>query len=67
MIVSSSASTRMAQISDGLYADLEHHFDRPQIMELCFEVGLANLVDRLHATYPIADAADEGWQRSTGS
>ncbi len=44
-------STRMATIDEALYAELDAHFDRRQLMELCFEVGLANLVNRFHATF----------------
>lgn len=45
------ASTRMDRIDDELYAQLEANFERRQIMELCFEVGLVNLVNRFHATF----------------
>ena len=45
------ASTRMDRIDDALYGQLEANFERRQIMELCFEVGLANLVNRFHATF----------------
>jgi alkylhydroperoxidase family enzyme len=46
-----AALTRMRAIDDELYAELERHFDRTQIVELCFAVGLANVVNRFHATF----------------
>jgi alkylhydroperoxidase family enzyme len=75
------ASARMERIDDQMYAALEANFSRAQIMELCFEVGLAGTVNRFHATFltdldaetaacPIpdlvAEAAQRGWKRSTG-
>jgi alkylhydroperoxidase family enzyme len=75
------ASARMDRIDDELYARLEASFSRAQIMELCFEVGLAGTVNRFHATFltdldaetaacPIpdlvAEAAQRGWRRSAG-
>lgn len=50
-IVYARRSTRMEPIDDELYADLERHFPREQIMELCFTVGLSNVVNRFHATF----------------
>ena len=32
-------STRMAPISDALFAELSAHFDTQQLIELCFTVG----------------------------
>ena len=75
------ASARMERIDDDLYAALQAHFSREQIMELCFEVGLAGTINRFHATFLtdldaetaacpipdlIAEAAQRGWRRSTG-
>lgn len=75
------ASARMDRIDDQLYGELEAHFTREQIMELCFEVGLAGTVNRFHATFLteldaetaacpvpdlIAEAAQRGWRRSAG-
>ena len=75
------ASARMERIDDELFGALEAHFTRTQIMELCFEVGLAGTVNRFHATFltdldaetaacPIPDliaqAAQRGWTRSVG-
>src|SRR5437899_2830290 len=44
-------STRMEPIDDRLYAELSEHFDSKQIIEICFVVGLSNLVNRFHATF----------------
>jgi alkylhydroperoxidase family enzyme len=44
-------STRMEPIDDELYAELERHYRTAQIMELCFTVGLSNVVNRFHATF----------------
>ena len=54
----SQRSTAMERIDDQLYAELEAHFNRKQIMELCFTVGLANLVNRFHATF-LTDVDEE--------
>jgi alkylhydroperoxidase family enzyme len=43
--------TRTCRVSDELYAQLEAHFSRDEIVELCFLVGLSNLVNRVHATF----------------
>jgi alkylhydroperoxidase family enzyme len=45
------ASTRMQPIDDELYAQLETHFDPQQLIVLCYIVGLANMVNRFHATF----------------
>ncbi len=47
----SQASTRMLPIGDDLYGALTTHFDRTQIVELCFVVGFSNMVNRFHATF----------------
>ncbi len=44
-------STKDIRIDDATYAALERHFSRRQIMDLCFTVGLSNLVNRFHATF----------------
>ncbi len=43
--------TRMGPIDDDLYAELSRHFDTRQIVELCFVVGMSNVVNRFHATF----------------
>jgi alkylhydroperoxidase family enzyme len=45
------ASTKLQPISDELYAELSHHFDTKQLIELWATVGLANQVNRFHATF----------------
>lgn len=44
-------STRMQPIDDLLYAALAEHFGEREIVELCFVVGLSNMVNRFHATF----------------
>lgn len=44
-------STRMDAIDDTTYAALREHFDETQIIEICFTVGLSNLINRFHATF----------------
>jgi len=50
-ILYSRRSTRMEPIDDELYAELERHYPTEQIIELCFTVGLSNVVNRFHATF----------------
>lgn len=45
------ASTRMATITSAIYEDLRVHFTEPQIIEICFTVGLSNMINRFHATF----------------
>jgi alkylhydroperoxidase family enzyme len=47
----SRTSTLMLPIDDELYESLTRHFEAPQIVELCFVVGLSNQVNRFHATF----------------
>jgi alkylhydroperoxidase family enzyme len=44
-------STRMERIDDDTYADLARFFDTQQLIEICFTVGLSNMVNRFHATF----------------
>ena len=44
-------STRMEPITDELFARLSSHFTREQTIEICFTVGLSNLINRFHATF----------------
>jgi alkylhydroperoxidase family enzyme len=44
-------STRMAPISDDLFAELSAHFDTKQLIELCFTVGNSGIVNRFHALF----------------
>ena len=43
--------TRTCRVSDDLYKQLEANFSREEIVEMCFLVGLSNLVNRVHATF----------------
>jgi alkylhydroperoxidase family enzyme len=44
-------STRMEVIDDATYGALREHFDERQIIEICFTVGLSNMINRFHATF----------------
>lgn len=44
-------STRMDVIDDGTYGDLAEHFSSEQMIEICFTVGLSNMINRFHATF----------------
>jgi alkylhydroperoxidase family enzyme len=45
------ASTLLLPIDDELYSELARHFDVRQIFELCMTIGLANQINRFHATF----------------
>ena len=47
----SQKSTRMELIDDATYGALAAHFDTNQLIEICFTVGLSNVVNRFHATF----------------
>lgn len=44
-------SSRLDPITDELFTRLQAHFTTRQIMDLCFTVGLSNLINRFHATF----------------
>jgi len=44
-------STRMDTIDDATYGALTEHFTQDQIIEICFTVGLSNMINRFHATF----------------
>jgi alkylhydroperoxidase family enzyme len=44
-------ATRMQPIDDATYGDLERHFTKEQIIDLCLTVGASNMVNRFHATF----------------
>ena len=44
-------STRLEPITDELFARLSAHFTQQQLIELCFTVGLSNVINRFHATF----------------
>lgn len=43
--------TRLEPIDDELYAGLQQAFTLQEIMELCFTIGISNVVNRFHATF----------------
>lgn len=47
----SEAVTKDNRVDDALYAELEAQFDRTELMELAATVGLAAMVNRMHATF----------------
>jgi alkylhydroperoxidase family enzyme len=47
----SQRSTAMAPIDDDTYGALTAHFGTEEIIEICFTVGLSNVVNRFHATF----------------
>jgi len=44
-------STRMLPIDDATYEALAKHFSVQQMIEICLIVGLAQVVNRFHATF----------------
>src|SRR3712207_4835023 len=45
-------------VSDDLYERLAQHFSTRQIMDLCFTAGIADTINRFHATF-LTDVDDE--------
>jgi alkylhydroperoxidase family enzyme len=39
------------RVPDELYEALTNRFSKDELVELCFTVGLSNLVNRVHATF----------------
>ena len=56
--------TRMQPIDDELYSELIRHFTAPALIELCFIVGSANMVNRFHAT--VLTDVEEGTRAAVG-
>jgi alkylhydroperoxidase family enzyme len=50
-------STRMLSIDDGTYQALAKHFSVQQIIEICLNVGLAQITNRFNATF-LSDIED---------
>lgn len=44
-------STRLEAIDDETYRNLDRHFSKEQIIDICLTVGLSNLINRFHATF----------------
>ncbi len=51
IVLFSRRLTSMEPIDDELYAELERHFTRTQLIELTFYIGMNNLVSRFHMTF----------------
>ena len=47
----SQRSTRLDVIDDATYGALAEHFSVEQRIEICFTVGLSNMINRFHATF----------------
>jgi alkylhydroperoxidase family enzyme len=65
-------STRMQRIDDATYQALAAHFSVQQIIEICLNVGLAQITNRFNATFlPEVDdyilKANEQAARATGA
>ena len=43
--------TRLDTIDDATYGALAEHFTPQQIIEICFTIGISNLINRFHATF----------------
>ncbi len=43
--------TRTEPIDDELFAALREQFTLQQLMELCFTIGIAGIINRFHATF----------------
>jgi len=43
--------TRTEPIDDELFNSLREHFTLEQLMELCFTIGIAGIINRFHATF----------------
>jgi|SRR5215470_1622239 len=49
-------STRMLSIDEATYQALAKHFSVPQMIEICLNVGLAQITNRFNATFlPVVD------------
>jgi alkylhydroperoxidase family enzyme len=44
-------STRLEPIDGATYGALAEHFTDQQMIEICFTVGLSNMINRFHATF----------------
>ena len=44
-------SSALEPIDDELYGRLTAHLSQRQVVDLCFTVGLSNLINRFHATF----------------
>ncbi|MGB1881327.1 MAG: carboxymuconolactone decarboxylase family protein [Gammaproteobacteria bacterium] len=56
--------TRHNRVDDALYSELEQHFSREELVELCATIGLSAIVNRFHATF--RTDVDESTQEIAG-
>jgi alkylhydroperoxidase family enzyme len=61
----SQRSTRLEVIDNATYDALSAHFSPEQIIEICFTVGMSNMINRFHATF-LTDL-DERTQEALGT
>ena len=56
--------TRTEPIDDELFAALREHFSVQQLMELCFTIGIAGIINRFHATFhtPLDESTREAFE-----
>jgi alkylhydroperoxidase family enzyme len=47
----SQRATRMQPIDAATYGALAEHYDTKRLIEICFTVGMSNMVNRFHATF----------------
>jgi len=65
-------STLERAIDDEIYGALEEHYAREQVMEIWALVGVANMINRFHATFhtdvdeEVSEAVEEG-DRAAGA
>ena len=59
--------TRTEPIDDELFAALREHFTLHQLMELCFTIGIAGIINRFHATFhtPLDESTREAFERGS--
>lgn len=50
-VVDWSTSTGLWPIDDVTYGDLERHFEKEKIIDICLAAGLSNMINRFLATF----------------
>jgi alkylhydroperoxidase family enzyme len=57
--------TRTEPSDDGLFTALREHFTLQQLMELCFTIGIAGIINRFHATFhtPLDESTRAAFER----
>lgn len=66
IIVFARKSALMQPIDDDTYEGLRAHFDVKQMMEICFIVGLDQMVSRMHAMF-LTDVDEKTLAQVAGS